>query len=310
MNGEHRHFLKSYFLIVFFVLGFVATVNWWVDPYNQLGRNNSGIYFSVERQAKKSIMRYEHNALLIGSSIMADVDPDKLCGYNFYNASFRAAVPEEIFFYLDRFMGKERMTVIGLDFYMFNETEFPLITKKQWLSYLYDIPDYLISFRVFKDSLVTGYKRKRGDPVEIFLNGRHNDYIQIERDRHFSSYDFSHSKESLRKGPFYQYHFSQKRLEYLNQIKELLEQKNIEYVILINPINEEILEMLRSMPRTYSILLNWKKMVKEIFPNTMDLSMSEYSLNSNYYKKDATHYKAEVGAMIINKVLGCSSGGR
>ncbi len=50
----------------------------------------------------------------------------------FYNASMRGMVPEEMYFYLKKYLRNEKLVLIGFDFYMFNERELPLVRISDW----------------------------------------------------------------------------------------------------------------------------------------------------------------------------------
>jgi len=122
MNQKKFKIYLCIFFSIFlsYYLVFIITITL-VDPYNELGNNKIGIFFSTDRQAKSAISKYKHNAILIGSSRTLQIPPSQLNCYVFYNASFGEATVEEMFYYLEKYAIEEEFVLIGLDFYMFNE---------------------------------------------------------------------------------------------------------------------------------------------------------------------------------------------
>ena len=103
ISDEKRYILFSG-LAAGVILTLVAVFNYVVDPYNLLGNNRSGAYFVLERQVKDAILTYKHEGILLGSSKTGYVNPDELSCYQFYNASMRGMVPEEMYFYLKKYL--------------------------------------------------------------------------------------------------------------------------------------------------------------------------------------------------------------
>jgi len=123
---QFKRYLFIFGLIVLIVLTFVIITAYVVDPYNDLGRNRIGLFFSTSRQEVNRINETPHDAIIIGSSRVAVIRADYLCGYDFYNASFESALPEEIFLYLKEYAHDIDLVMVGIDFYMFNQKVFPL----------------------------------------------------------------------------------------------------------------------------------------------------------------------------------------
>ena len=165
-------YLKVYAAAVCCFFAVMMITNWLVDPFNELKRNTIGLYFSTERQAKSDIVKSPHDAVLLGSSKAGRINPKTLNCYTFYNASFDAAMPEEIYLYLKRYITHERLVMIELDFYMFNERQWPVHAMKEWPEQSFGKFEYLINFNTFKSSLFGVYKWYKKEPAVIAQNGQ------------------------------------------------------------------------------------------------------------------------------------------
>jgi hypothetical protein len=288
----------------------IAAVNWSVDPYNELQRNTIGIYFSVERQVKSDIVRFPHDAVLIGTSKIGGIDPEMLNCYKFYNSAFSGALPEEVYYYLKRYLTHERLVVIALDFEMFNERQWPIKRMEEWNEHSFGKFEYLINFNTFRSSLIALYKWQNKEPILIEPNGQRSNPkkrrgIGMTTGLVHTEHDFTADLEMLASNHFRRFLMSKERLEYLRKTKLLLESKKIPYVIFINPYNQHLLDLIKSLGEE-GLLNTWREDVRSIFPEVRDFSQSEYSLNDDYFgSTDVYHFNAEVGAKIINSIIPC-----
>ena len=96
--------------------------------------------------------------------------------------------------------------------------------------------------------------------------------------------------------------FSQRRMEYLHKLKALLEERNIPYIVFINPLNKNLLTALKST-EAYRRFLGWIQQTQEIFPGLINLSDSPYSAPQNFWTNDPFHYTPETGAGFINDMI-------
>ncbi len=305
------HYCAVYFLSVISFFAFISLVNWWVDPFNELGKNKIGLYFSTERQEHKKILEIEHDAVLLGSSRINRISVTNLHGYHFYNAAFSNALPEEIYLFLKKYLRNEKLVVIGLDFFVFNKTAFPVLELQDWPDHFYGVFEYLTSLNVFKSSLIAlckYYKVIDNKPVpqvqENFV--KYDIYGQnLEfktEDPYFNkSCDIFYSH--LAHYYFRRFVLSEERLNYYQKIKELLEERKVKYIVFFNPESTET-ERLYKFTGTYTKFLWWKKEVKRIFPSVKDFSTGQYTASRYYFPEDAFHFKAEVGENIINELTG------
>ena len=117
-------FLLFWVPCVLAMLLIIGVFNAWVDPLGRLGRNTLGIYHSAEFEYKVTrLPNAVFDGILIGSSKIANIDPEWISRKKLFNASFSGALPEEMFLFLraNRKNLTNKFVVIGFDFFMFNE---------------------------------------------------------------------------------------------------------------------------------------------------------------------------------------------
>lgn len=279
----------------------VATINYMIDPYGKMGNNRIGLFHSLDREIKNQIVFFDHDAILIGSSKTGFVNPDDLHFYSFYNASFDAAMPEEIFFYIKKYATHQKFVLIGLDFSMFNGSVYPVKPMTEWNRKTYTTIEYLLGGRVLLDSKKNVSLWLKNKPFYII---KKNGQKVVGK----SSPDFRDNKKTQKILDFLEtrvygnMRFSDKRMEYLKRMKALLENRNIDYLVFINPLSEEVYDIIKNSG-SYTIFMAWKKKLKVIFPNLVDLSYGQYSDEDKFTGSDPFHYKPETGASFLNKIL-------
>ena len=297
---SYKIYLNTSLIVAVSLLFSVATINYMIDPYNRMGNNRIGLFHSLDRDIKNQIVFFNHDAILIGSSKTGRINPDELHFFTFYNASFDAATPEEIFFYLEKYAVHEKFVLIGLDFFMFNEREFPLKIMSEWHNKSYSTIEYLLGGKVLRDSKkAVSLWLKNEKPYSIMKNG------QKVFPKSFTPPDPQRIEpliDILKKHHYGNVRFSDKRMEFIEKIKKLLEDRNIGYLFFINPLHEKIHESLKGMP-SYKLFIDWKKRLKLILPDLVDLSNSQYSDKDRFMANDCFHYRPETGVDFLNKIM-------
>jgi hypothetical protein len=294
-------------IVVGVLLILVAAFNYIVDPYNLLGNNRTGVYFWNERQIKDSILTYDHQAVLMGSSKTGYVNPDGLSCYRFYNASIRGAVPEEMFFYLKKYLRNEKLVLIGFDFYMFNEREFPLIKISDWNDVRYTLAEYLFGVHTVEASFKTLQKWKNREPI---IGMKANGQFAYPGSTQAASADdapqykkkYNDIIKGVAKHHYGSFSFSGRRMAYVREIKKLLEEKGIPYAVFINPENLDVYDALQQL-EAYSLFVSWKQEMKTIFPDIYDYSVSRYSARDGFYRDDPYHYTNATGKAFLNEII-------
>lgn len=283
-------------------LATVAMVNFAVDPYGLLGRNTVGLYFLSERQIKQNITTIPHDAIIIGSSRVAKIDPEALHAYRFYNASFSSALPEEIYAYLKDYAFKEKVVLIGLDFYMFNEATFPLVNMRSFSSGQYTTYEYLLSLNVLLDSFKALTSHAANKKPLITEEGQ---YVRPGTAREtFDPKKYIGWLDHYREENYRDYAFSEERIQIVKQTRDLLKGRGIKAVFFINPEQRQIAQ-LTTDPALAPLYLRWKARLKAVIPDIVDLTSPVYGYTDPglYEVNDPSHYLSSTGALFVNRIL-------
>ncbi len=289
------------------LLLFVAAFNYVMDPYNLLGNNWTGVYFWNERQVKDAILTYKHEGILLGSSKTGYVNPDDLACYRFYNASMRGMVPEEMYYYLKKYLRHEKLTLIGFDFYMFNEREFPLVRIKSWDDLRYEKTEYILGGEIVKLSWKALQKwRKKEKMHGMKPNGQfaYPGSLQaaVAAESQKDEKQYRDIIKGLLQHHYYKFSFSQARMADVRRIKNLMDERGIPYAVFINPLNRDVLAALQK-EEAYPLFLNWRREMKNIFPEIYDYSLSRYSAREGFYREDPYHYTNATGIAFLNEII-------
>jgi hypothetical protein len=295
-----------------------AVTNWIVDPFDRLGRNQLGVYSSSERDAKPQMIQvYRHDGIVIGSSRITYIDPELVHNYALFNAGFSQAMPEEIYDFIRLFGQHEKIVIIGLDFLMFNEREFPLsvgafahvhpVEIVDSRSFTFEdaqhLRDYLVSWNVFVSSLrtlVSGAITRR-EPPFLSLAGNRNAEVALKRDA-ATTMDYSETIAYWRTNILFDFQYSVKRIDILREMQRFLKERGIPYIVFINPENARVMDLIRSLG-LYGLDLKFRSDVAGVFPDLVDLSESKWAATDFYFKRDPGHYLPAAGSAMINEMI-------
>lgn len=306
-HGWRRHVVE-YFLAAALgaslLLAATAAVNWWIDPFNKLDRNWIGIHGLSERDAKPAMLAgRDWQGVILGSSKTTYIDPEDLACPGVFNASFPGAVPEEMLEFARSHVGRPRFALIGLDFYMFNERAAPwqpegLARDRSPAA----LAEYLLSGRVLLAAVRDLWAHLRGDRPRLAPAGNRNAEAQLARHAAMPGPDYDTTLKLLRSRHFAEVQYSERRLRVLARLRDLLERRGIAYAVFINPLNQAVLETLESLP-AHADFQRLRRDLRQIFPDLIDLSESEWSKAENYFRYDPYHYLPEVGAAFVNRAV-------
>lgn len=304
---KYSRFLKTSLGITLGAIAATALCNWWVDPFSYFGNNRLGVYGSSERQFKATyIDDYSHNALLMGSSMVGYINPQDLVEYQFFNASFSGALPEEMPYFLKHYASKDlKLVVIGLDV----QSMSGIRTIKPEKEFDFPVPgdikgtlENLLSFKVLQESLSTIKLHSQGVPTAIHQNGARNSVQKDEADSHLQDYDYRDNIKYLVKEEIPKFNYLPERMKVVADLKQHLDDRGIPYVVFLNPVNRRYLEVLQaeSADDEFSQI---RQELHRIFPDLVDLSQSQYSHERYFFKRDIIHYKSATGKQFMNDIL-------
>ena len=306
MRSPHKSFLLRIFLLLGLVLVTVGTFNIVIDPYNRFGNNRLGIYImSAEREFKATKLRKQTNpydTILLGDSRAAMIDVGELGFENAFNASFGGAQMAELYHLIKAYIFDCDLVLLGIKLgQMAPEPEtscfFEEMGARTVLPYILNLKTLEYSFQV-----VAKYLKKA--PRRILDNGSsnparwyatHSSENPEERATHLHNL----IQEYLNYAPF-----ESKNMLYYEKIKRLLEERDIPYKTFIYPTNEEVLAGIRGS-KTIPELNAWKQRLFSIFPETVDLSDSEYSGSEGYLSTDLVHFQPRVGNIFLKREVLC-----
>ncbi|MDY6904989.1 MAG: hypothetical protein SWH61_09910 [Thermodesulfobacteriota bacterium] len=306
-SENYKKYLGLSGTVIIFVVMAAALFNYIVDPCDLLGNNRIGVYSWNERQLKgEAILSYPHDAVLIGSSKVLYINPDDLFCFRFYNASLRGAFPEEIYFYLKKTLRDETLALVGFDFYMFNEREFPLVGIKDWDDLQYSVAEYLLGGHMIELSYETLEKwRKHKKAHEMKDNGQfvyHAPKGTTAADLALYKQQYNSAIEDLKKRHYGAVSYSEKRMAFVRKLKTFLDSSGVRYAVFINPLSEDLLAGLKETD-AYDLFLSWRQEMKTIFPDIYDFSVSRYSAREGFRKVDPFHFLGSTGAAFLNEII-------
>jgi hypothetical protein len=285
--------------------------------FDKLGRNLIGVFNSSERAAKpQMLVRYPHDGFILGTSRMTYIDPTTIKGYKLFNAAFSAATPEEILDFLRLYAFDQKLTIVGLDFLMFNESYLPLVpdsfksvvspqtsTKPLTYAHITDLRDYLLSWNVTWNSVKALGEALLGiNPPFLMPAGNRNADQKLAEDKRVSKPDDRDAIEYWRTQTLHNFHYSEARLAVLQQIKRLLQDRRISLIVLITPDNDSFISLIREI-ELYPTYLKFRQDVRRIFPDAFDFSESQWSGIDYRFKNDPGHFLPTVGTEMIEDVL-------
>ncbi len=297
-------------LILFCAYFFLsALIVWAVDPFNEFGRNKVGLFFSTDRQAHKDIADLDHNAISIGSS-KTEI-PKKMVSqidcYDFYSASIKAVMIEEMYQFLKRYTTDEEMILIGLDFYMFNERQWPLMQLNDWPDHQFGFLEYLTSFNALKSSFIALYKSQNNINDQSLIDSIVDEGWVENSSNRTGTKRAENTLAMLSRHHYRRYQFSQERMEYIKEIALLLEERGHDYMFYTNPMSEPVCSMIMSSENR-QVFMEWKDRLKALLGDKfVDFSCEKYT-SVEYYDlndDDLYHFSHAVGIEILNSLLTC-----
>ncbi len=301
--GAYHVYARQLLGLCLLLIGITAGLNILVDPYDLYGLNRFGMHIGFERDAKQTwIRRQPHDAVLIGSSKLDFVDPRTLEGFTFFNASMGGAMPEEMQEFIQLHVKEVRGVVAGFDFFMFNESCFPIrpSLKRTAEDYLFSYPFNLKALEYCWHTVRRGLLGR--EPV-ILPWGQMNPAKTEEKDATATDYDYSEGIPYLEQHHFKDYRFSEKRLAALESLKAVLAERGIPLVVILNPMNEAIRARIRERPDLERQYERFKTEMRSVFPDLLDLTEGPAAAKAGFYKLDPLHFRPETGTRFLNETV-------
>jgi hypothetical protein len=204
---------------------------------------------------------------------------------------------------------------------MFNESYLPLkpdtfrpiepsLTSSKALTYngVKELRDYLLSWNVTWNSVKALFQSFLGiNSAFLMPADNRNARDKLAENARISEADDREAVEYWRSQTLHDFRYSQARLAALEQIKELLRQRQIPLIVLITPDNSSFIGLIKELG-LYPLYLKFRNDVREIFPHVFDFSESRWSDIGYRFKNDTGHFLPQAGAEMMAEVLAAHSG--
>jgi len=303
MAERSRDFRRYVIFLGILILGGIAGVggfNYWVDAYGVFGMNSLGIYASADRESKAHAYKTgDFNAVIMGNSKAAMIPAAELGKFNFFSATFGGAMPEELYYFTDRYIEDVRVAVVVLDFWSFRD-EVPIKDDPFTPPTFVEKLELLFSMKALDESIKTVRRSAAGEPPAFAPDGSFiakrwiiskstpNDLLaQKEFDEHARW--------------FADFEISPDRMTAMKRLADHMRGRGTWVVAVLAPMHEQSLALMEGTPAA-EVLPEWKARIEEIFPYTVDLIDSEFSSPDHFFPADPTHFTPETGVEMINEV--------
>ncbi|WP_295159133.1 hypothetical protein [Selenomonas sp. AE3005] len=301
--------MKKYVLRLMGILMVVMTVtivwNYKFDTSGLLNRDFSEKR-SVEPNQHFVKMRYilstpqKYNAFCFGSSRVGNIDLEKISnGLKYYNMTYSQGIPAE---WLDdlKMMIKHgvviKQVMIGIDDFSFRVS--PEIHKGQWLRIPYEDGKNMktyFSYLMKRPRRPDTSAEKKGSIFDIYGTGRPlhpepDELIEADIEKHLMDVRFLNPTH-------YEGNRIKETISELHQLKEICDEKGIELIVFINPINA-----VTYRDTNMQEFNEFKYQLAQIM-DYYDFSGLNDITTNNYYYYETSHYRPLVGDMIINRIF-------
>ncbi len=283
----------------------IGTFNAWVDPLGRLGHNTLGIYHSAEFEYKVAqLPTAVFDGILIGSSKIANIDPEWIPQARLFNAAFSGALPEEILLFLRANVVhlREKFVVIGLDFFMFNKRTKSIRGDTLISPSATGVLTYLLSMRSTYFSLQTLLKHERGERARIKVNGARYIDDLIEEDQALTAPDYGNKIKDILRSLYDRYDFSYRRVGLMRELRQLMEGHGIAYAVMLNPQNDSLIAAVRRAGLG-DAFDTYRRELKSAFPDLVDLSQNELSAPEHFFYQSAFYFRPAVMRNMVSRAL-------
>jgi hypothetical protein len=298
MDNSARRFVILALSLAGGLVAAIGLFNYFVDPYGLFGRNRLGIHISAEREFKTSqVQRYPHDALLVGNSRMAMIPVRDLQGFKFFNAGLGGGTPEEAYYFLNRFAHEQKLVILGVELGQGDPSP-PKgdIFAPPTLTYTLN---NLLNLRTVEYSVKTIYNHFTGVPATLRADGSFDSKPWFDRWDKPDPAHLAFVVERLGHGYWNYPSSSIPQMTFYSKIAECLQQRGITCVVVVPPLYEAVASHLRDASAAAGYQA-WRNRLREIFPLVVDLSVSPYCAEQNFFKDDPVHFKPETGVRMLN----------
>lgn len=330
MNNYRRYNIKLCALVLILV-SVVCVINIVVDPFGiwKLWNNKSVNAFKSEQETHErlykaiEIINLKPTVIFVGTSrARMGLDPSYyslIYHEPIYNAAVSSANMNEMLLYFKHALQNQpalKQVIVGIDFYAFNRNllnrvDFPShqmgkehITYKSFIETAASLDALTSTVRTVKNNLgkpAFNFFEPNGKTSEFMIQ---NSYGKITDLRDFTSINRFNIND---KESYAIYEISQDRIDDFREIVSICQEKNIDIKVFISPSHVTDMEAIRVAGK-WQDFENMKRLLCNIIP-IWDFSgynsiTTESIKQERKYYWDSSHYKKEVGDMILGKING------
>ncbi len=277
----------------------IGALNLFIDPYDRFGLNHLGTFISADREYKSTeIVRYKPEAVLMGNSRAAIINVGKLGERRFFNAAFAGAGAEEMEFFIDRYVRTQKLVVLSLDMFSFGPLKEPVSNPFQPMT-ARRVLEYTLSMKSTEYSVRTLLSALAGLPRDYSPDGTFREG-NWAANADSADEETLHRKEQELADGWAAYKLDPLRLQALRDIRNTLEQRGIPLLVYLPPIDARVWEKVKGTAG-YEEMLRTRAAIEQIFPQTVDLTVSEYSAPEGFFRSDPLHFRSSVGERLLNE---------
>ena len=305
--------MKKFVLIfgfsVLFILGSIASFNYFIDPMWCFSHKNSFNQYQMtfnERQQKINTMHYQdfnYTALMLGSSRVAYINPHDIKSHKAFNLAVAHMQDFEYNPYLEYAKQKNGsdfdIVLLGLDF----TSAVQRVPQKEISNYinivnelgyrykiLLSLDTLKFSIKNFKNSALEKYKTRGRTCDRDYVTHAYKKSAQYVIDD-INGYLFPHP-----------YSYNEDYKQHLLELKH--NNPNTKFLIFTTPISSKRFEYIFQDERNQKLYSRWLKESLEVF-DTLEHFMYINSLTKDYPHtfNGVGHYYPHIGTKIINKVF-------
>ncbi len=295
----YRRYLLAFAATVLGAVLLIGALNLFVDPYDRFGFNQLGTYISADREYKGTeFQRFAPDSVLLGNSRAAIINVGRLNTKRCFNAAFAAAEPEEIRDFIEHYVRGQKFAVLGLDLFMLKPAAQPVADPFQPLS-VHRAFEYTLSLKNAEYSLRTIANSLAGKPRDYSPDGTFREANWAAKADNADAATIDRKEREL-VDQLSNFRFDPARLEALRESRDLLQRRGIALLVFLPPINARAWADIRGTVG-YEQLLAARDAVKQIFPDAIDLTDSEYSAPEGFFRADPLHFRSAVGERLLNE---------
>ena len=295
----YRRYLIAFAATVLGAVALVGALNLFVDPYDRFGFNRLGTYISADREYKSTeFQRFAPESVLMGNSRAAIINAGRLNGPRFFNAAFAGAEPEEIHDFIDHYVRRQKLVVLGLDLFSFKPAALPVADPFLPLS-AHRALEYTLSLKNAEYSVRTVANSLAGKPRDYSPDGTFREANWAAKADAADNATAARKEREL-VDQLLTYRFDPSRVAPLREIRDVLQQRGIPLIVYLPPMNANVWAKVQGTSGYEQMLLT-RDAIKQIFPQAVDLTESDYSAPEGFFRGDPLHFRSAVGERFLNE---------